>query len=108
MFSRAYKVSTHTPGSSHWKNYTLEEHQYNVRAFARYLTVDKQVIEASSVYNNLPQDLKVRKSRSRKAPTVFTTTSDDSPRKKRFVVKLDTSSDEDNSSQNEDDGGDEE
>ena len=80
-----------------------------MRAFARYLAVDKQVIEASPVYNDLPQDLKVRKSRSRKAPTVFsTTTSDDSPRKKRFVVTLDTSSDEDNSSQSEDDGGDEE
>ena len=72
----------------------MEEHLYNVRAFARYKAVDRAVMEASPLYNDLPAD-SARQSRTRKAPTVFSTTSDDTPKKKRFVFDLVSSSDDD-------------
>ena len=82
-----YKRYSHT-GSAQWKNYSLEEHLFNYRAFANYAALDKKIIQDSSLFNQLPVD-SGRKSKSRKPTTVFnTTTSDDSPRKKRFVVNL--------------------
>ena len=81
-------------GASQWKNYTREEHLYNVRAFARYMKVDRKVIEASSSFHDLPAD-SGKRSRTRQPATVFSTTSDDCPSKKnRFLFDL-VSSDED-------------
>ena len=106
-FLRAYKLFTHTTGSLQWKHYFLEEHLFNYRAFAIYMSLDRKIIQCSSEFNNLPDD-SGRKSKSRKPATVFsTTTSDDSPRKKRFVVNLvDTESEEQlTSDEPEDDEG---
>jgi len=84
-------------GSSQWKNFTEEEHRYNVRAFETYKSLDRAVIESSSCYHNLPTDATARTGRSRKARTTFTTTSgsDVAPkRKRRFVIRSSSSSDE--------------
>ena len=69
--------------------HALEEHLYNVRAFGRYMAVDREVIDASPMYNNPPAD-SGRESQTRKPPTVFsTTTSDDNPKKKsRFLYNM--------------------
>ena len=88
-------------GSSQWKTYTMDEHLYNVRAFARYMANDEVVIWASPLFHDLPAD-SGRETRSRKPKTTFSTTSDDNPPKKsRFDFAIKSESDTDGEREDE-------
>ena len=69
------------------------------------MTLDKEVIESSPSYNNLPSD-SGKSSRTRKPSTVFSTTSDENPKKKRFVFDLVSSWDDDDGDDDGNEAGD--
>ena len=62
-----------------------------------YKSLDRTIIELSSMYHDLPANTTARTGRSRKASTTFSTTSgsDATPRKRRYVVDLTAVSDDD-------------
>ena len=81
-----------------------------MRAFVTYKSLDRQIIELSSCYHNLPSEASVRTGRSRKTSLSFSTTSgsDVTPRKKRYVVDLTAvTSDDDSDDEASASGGDE-
>ena len=90
---------THHTGSAQWNHYSVKEHLFNCRAFEQYMTLDRQIIQSCSEFNNLPVDSGM-KSKSRRASTAFSTTSDESPVQKRFKFNNlhDTDSQDDTSS----------
>ena len=74
-----------------------------MRAFLTYKSLDRKIIELSSVYHNLPNNTTARTGRSRRASATFSTTSgsDATPRKRRYVVDLTVVSDGDDYDESE-------
>ena len=71
-----------------------------------YKSLDRSIIELSSVYHNLPNNTIARTGRSRKASTTFSTSgSDVTPRKRRYVVDLTVVSDGDDYDDEDDEDG---
>ena len=73
------RIVLNKTASKSWDNYDWEDYKFAVRTFRRYLQVDHQIIDESTTFQQLPEDLQERtppRKRRRKATYAFAPTSE--------------------------------